>query len=200
MAILSATDIYGSVVWLGIVRDREGSPQSEEVDRVELRFEGIAGESHSGLTRPSCSRVTAQYPKKGTVIRNTRQVSVVSREELARAAEVMGVPELRPEWLGANVMIEGLPDLTLAPPSARLIGESGAALVVDMENAPCQIPAREIERAHPGFGKAFKSAAKNLRGITAWVEREGALALGEKLRLHVPPLRSYPPLAVAGGD
>ena len=63
-----------------------------------------------------------------------------------------------------------------------------------MENGPCQFSAREIERAHPGKGKGFIAAARHRRGVTAWVEREGAIALGETARLHVPPLRSYPPL------
>ncbi len=63
-----------------------------------------------------------------------------------------------------------------------------------MENGPCQFSAREIERAHPGKGRGFIAAARHRRGVTAWVEREGAIALGETARLHVPPQRSYPPL------
>jgi len=29
-------------------------------------------------------------------------------------------------------------------------------------------------------------AAKGRRGVTAWVEREGRLAVGDALRLHIP--------------
>ena len=194
MAILTPTEITGRVVWLGLVGDRAGSLRSCEVREVSARFAGLEGESHSGLVRPACSRVSGQYPRD-TPIRNVRQISIVSREEMAAIAVDMGVPVLRPEWLGANLVLEGLPDLTLLPPSARLIFEGGAALTVDMENAPCQFPAREIEAEHPGHGAAFRRAARNRRGVTAWVEREGTIRLGELARLHVPPLRLYPPLA-----
>lgn len=193
MAILTPTALGGRVAWLGVVADREATLRSGPVAAVTLGFDGIEGESHSGLTRPSCSRVTGQYPK-GTPIRNVRQITIVSAEELAAIAAAMALDALEPEWLGANLVVTGLPDLTLVPPSARLVFDGGAGLVVDMENAPCQFPAREIEAAHPGKGAAFRAAAKHRRGVTAWVEREGRIALGEGFRLHVPPQRPYPPL------
>lgn len=194
MAILASTDITGTVVFLGLVRDREATIASGGVREIAARFEGVTGESHSGLVRASCSRVVAQYPR-GTPIRNTRQVSIVSREELAEIAAAMDLPDIPPQWLGANIALAGLPQLTLIPPSSRLIFDGGAALTVDMENNPCQFPAREIDRRHPGRGAGFKRAALHRRGVTAWVEREGAIRLGDTARLHVPPQRPYPPLA-----
>lgn len=196
MAILTPTGITGTAVFLGLVPDRAARLESGAVDRVEARFVGFEGESHSGLVRPSCSRVTAQYAK-GTPIRNTRQVSILSREEIDAIAAAMGLETLEPEWLGANLVLAGLPELTRVPPASRLIFEGGTSLTVDMENNPCQLPARVIEAHHPGFGARFRSAAAGRRGLTAWVEREGAIALGEAVRLHVPPLRPYPPLAGA---
>ncbi len=86
MAILTPTGITGRVSWLGVVRDRAASLRSVAVEAAAVRLEGFEGECHSGLTRPSCSRVTAQYPVKGTTIRNTRQVSVLSVEKLAETA------------------------------------------------------------------------------------------------------------------
>jgi hypothetical protein len=198
MPILSPTAIAGRVVFLGLVRDRAGSLRSEAVAEVRAEWEGLAGESHSGLTRPSCSRVTAQYPK-GTEIRNTRQVSILSAEELAAISAAMGLPALRPEWLGANLVLAGIPDLTGVPPASRLVFEGGAALAIDMENGPCQFPAREIEAEHPGFGALFRPAAQGRRGVTGWVERPGTVRIGEAVRLHVPPLRRYRPLQGAEG-
>ena len=64
-----------------------------------------------------------------------------------------------------------------------------------MENGPCQFPAREIEAEHPGRGAGYRRAARHRRGVTAWVEREGAIAVGDAARLFVPPIRLYPPLA-----
>lgn len=187
MPVLKPTDHTARVTYLGLVAAREATLCSDPVEEVEATWEGFAGECHSGLTRPSCSRVTSQYPKKGTEIRNTRQISILSAEELAVIAGKMGLDALDPSWLGANMVLEGIPDFSQVPPSARLISEDGAALTVDMENAPCQFPAREIEARRPGYGKTFKPAAQGRRGVTAWVERPGRIRLGAVLRLHVPP-------------
>ena len=199
MAALKKTDLTGRIVWLGLVRDRAAALPSDPVDQIEARFSGPEGEAHGGLTRPSCSRVLAQYPR-GTEIRNTRQFSVLSVEELNEIAAAMGVPSLDPALLGATMIIAGLPDLTHLPPSSRLQGAGGATLVVDMENRPCQLPAPFIEKAHPGRGAAFKSAAKGRRGITAWVEREGVFRLDEAVSLHIPDQRAWAGPAPASQD
>ena len=86
-------------------------------------------------------------------------------------------------------MIEGIPDFSHLPPSSRLQGPDGVTLVVDMENRPCQEPAVTIDKALPGQGKGFKTAAEGKRGVTAWVEREGTLRLGDPCRLHIPDQR-----------
>lgn len=200
MAILTPTGITGRVVFLGVVRDRAASLRSDPVQTLELRFDGIEGDSHAGLTRPSCSRVKAQYPRRGTPIRNTRQVSLVSAEELAATAAALGLDTLPPEWVGANLVLEGVPDLTRIPPAARLVFAGGAVLTVDVENAPCQFPAREIEAERPGQGRGYVAAARGRRGLTAWVEREGALSLDEAVRVHVPPQRPWPPLVAPPRD
>ena len=64
-------------------------------------------------------------------------------------------------------------------------------MVVDMENESCHLPAPVIDEDAPGHGKAFKKAAKDKRGVTTWVEREGAIMVGDKLRLHIPGQRSW---------
>ncbi|MFN3824761.1 MAG: MOSC domain-containing protein [Pseudorhodobacter sp.] len=190
MAALKKTGVTGRIVWLGLVRDRAAALPSTPVDRIGARFSGPEGEAHGGLTRPSCSRVLGQYPR-GTEIRNTRQFSILSAEELAEIASAMGLATLDPALVGATMVVEGIPDLTHLPPSSRLQGEAGATLVVDMENRPCHLPAPFIEALHPGQGAAFKSAAKGRRGVTAWVEREGAFRLGEVVTLHVPDQRAW---------
>ncbi|MEL6220063.1 MAG: sulfurase, partial [Pseudomonadota bacterium] len=120
-----------------------------------------------------------------------RQLSILSEEEMAEIAAALGLEKLEPEWLGATVVMQGIPDLTLLPPASRLIFESGAALITDTENAPCRYPADEIEQVHPGHGRAFPKVAQHKRGITAAVERPGRIAIGETARLHVPPQRLY---------
>lgn len=185
MPALKPTDYAGRVTWIGRVTDRETTLAAEALQQVEVTYAGIAGEVHGGLTRPSCSRVVAQYPK-GTEIRNVRQFSVLSAEELAAIAATMGVEHLDPAWVGASLVVEGIPDLSHVPPSARLQGPDGVTLVVDMENRPCHLPAKVIDDHAAGYGRRFKQAAEGRRGVTAWVEREGVLSVGDSLRLHIP--------------
>lgn len=185
MPALAATRFEARITWLGLVEDREAGLPSRPVDTLRLGFAGPEGEAHGGLTRPSCSRVLGLYPRD-TPIRNARQLSVLSQEELDAIAAEMGLESLDPALLGASMVVSGLPDFTHLPPSSRLLADSGASLGVDMENRPCMLPARPIETRHPGFGKLFKRAAQGRRGITAWVEAEGVLERGAQLRLFIP--------------
>jgi hypothetical protein len=185
MPVLKPTDFIGRIVWLGLVRDRSAQLEAEAVAELTATFAGPVGEDHGGLTRPSCSRVMAQYPK-GTTIRNTRQFTILSVEELAATAAKMGLERLDPALVGATMVIEGIPDLSHLPPSSRLQGPEGATLVVDIENRSCQLPAKPIEARHAGFGARYKSAASGRRGLTAWVEREGVFRLNDAIRLHIP--------------
>ncbi len=185
MPALIPTAFSGTITWLGIVPNRDAGLVARPVDRIAALFSGPEGEAHGGDTRPSCSRVTSQYPR-GTPIRNVRQFSILAAEDLALIAQKMGLEALDPALVGATMVIEGIPDFSHIPPSSRLQAESGATLVVDMENRPCMLPAKPIELQHPGFGRAFKAAAAGRRGITAWVEAEGYLEPGQRIRLHVP--------------
>ena len=196
MPALKPTEFVGEIIWLGVVPDRDRQLQADAVQSLRAGFDGPEGEAHGGLTRASCSRVTGQY-RRGTVIRNTRQFSLLGAEDLAEIAARMGVDRLDPALLGATMVIAGLPDFSHLPPSSRLQGASGATLVVDMENRPCTLPAKPIEAALPGFGAKFKVAAKGRRGVTAWVEREGTFTLGEAVRLHVPDQPVWAHLAEA---
>ena len=163
---------------------------SSRIESVDITYAGFEGESHSGLVRASCVRVRGQYAQ-GTEIRNTRQISIVSAEELALIADSMGIDTLQPEWVGANLLLSGIPDFSKIPPSTRMIFASGASLVVDLENSPCKYPGEIIERHHPGKGNLFAKAAYGRRGVTAWVEREGYITTGEAIKLHIPPQHIY---------
>lgn len=190
MPALLPTNFTAKIVWLGRVTEGRDDIRSEEMQNVVATYAGIEGEVHAGLTRPSCVRVTSQFPE-GTEIRNVRQLSIISVEEMAEIAAEVGLDSLKPEWLGASMVIKGIDDFTHVPPSSRLQNDAGTELVIDMHNRPCVWPGKEMEKDHPGFGKLFKPAAKGRRGVTAWVEREGALAVGDILRLHVPDQRAW---------
>jgi hypothetical protein len=185
----------GTIVWLGRVARPVGDDliiHGEPLAEMPLTFAGYAGEIHAGETRPACTRVRDLHPRN-TPIRNVRQLSIVSEEEMAAVAGVLGLAAMDYAWLGASVVVSGIPDFTHLPPSSRLQAEDGCTLVVDMENLPCQEPARTIEAACPGHGRAFRTAARDRRGVTAWVEREGVLRRGGALRLFVPAQRSWRP-------
>lgn len=199
MSALIPTNYTARVVWLGFqpVPVEKLVITAQPVDVMPLGFAGFEGEVHAGLTRPSCSRVTKQHPKN-TTIRNVRQLCVVSAEEMAEVARTMGLERMDYAWVGASLVLEGIPDLTHLPPSSRLQGPDGVTLVVDMENLPCQEPAVTIEKALPGQGKGFKRAAAGKRGVTAWVEREGVLRLGDVVTLHIPAQRAWAANQVGG--
>ncbi len=198
MPALKPTPFSARITWLGRVVPEGGTLRSVPAEVLNAQFDGVLGEAHGGSTRPSCSRTTAQHPK-GTTIRNVRQLSILSAEELAATATMMGLDAIDPVLVGASMVIEGIPDFTHVTPSARLQGPDGVTLVIDMENRPCQLPAREIEAEAPGFGKTYKAAASGRRGVTAWVEREGVLRLGDTLTLHVPDQPVWAHLAEARG-
>jgi len=191
MPILTPSDIEGEATGLFVNPDRLDGMSSRSVESVRVGFAGFEGEAHGGLTRPSCTRVKLQYPRN-TEIRNVRQICILSEEEIAAIAAAMQLDTIDPRWLGANVVMRGIPDLTQLPPASRLIFEGGVSLVVDMENAPCRIAAQSIEEHRPGQGMSFPKHAAGRRGVTAWVEREGEIARGERARLHIPPQRLYP--------
>ena len=196
MPILKPTQYHGRITFLGRMIGQYDLLHAEPCETVTATFAGIAGEAHEGLTAASCGRMTAQYPE-GTTITNTRQVSILSAEELAEIAARMGLDSLSPTLLGATIVVEGIPDFSHIPPGSRLQATSGATLVVNLNNRPCTIPSRAMEKAYPGFGKAFKPAANGRRGVVGWVEREGKLTLGDTLRLHIPDQRVWSHLAEA---
>ena len=193
MPALLPTSFTGRITWLGVNKDRDDTLRNVAVQEMALTFAGLVDESRAGLTRPSCSRVIQQYPRD-TEIRNTRQLCLVSAEELAKITTNMGIDALDPAWLSTSIVIEGIPDFTLLPPASRLITKSGVSLVIDMENRPCHLPAKVINEDLPDKGRAFKLAAKGLRGVTGWVEREGMLRLGDEIILHIPDQTAWPHL------
>lgn len=192
MSVLKPTAFLADIIWLGRVAPHPLQLASQPETSLFAGFGGVQGDVHSGVNRQSCSRVAAQYPV-GTPIRNTRQFSILSAEDLAEIAAAMGIDALSPHLLGATMVLRGIPDFSHVPPGSRIQSESGATLVVDLENRPCTLPARGIETSHPGFGAAFKKAAQGRRGVVAWVEREGTVSVGDRLRLHVPdqPVWAY---------
>jgi hypothetical protein len=159
--------------------------------QVTVTFAGFEGDRHAGIIRKADSR-TPHYPR-GTKIRNDRQVSIVSVEELAQIAAAMDVPEIKPEWLGANLLLQGIPDLTGLPPMTRLTFSAGAVLVVQAENLPCQHPGKIIQEAYarPDLQGLFPKTGLHLRGLVACVERPGIILQGDRVEVVIPQQTLY---------
>lgn len=163
--------------------------QTSAVERLQLGFDGIPGDFHGGQTRRSGGR-EPWYPR-GTEISNERQVSIVAFDELAVVAERMGLAEIRPEWIGANLVIDGLPNLSMLPSATLLFFAGGVTLKIDAQNGPCRLSGRSIaENARMEDQDAgsllFPKVAKRLRGLVAWVEKPGVIEAGEAISVRVP--------------
>ncbi|MER9136239.1 MOSC domain-containing protein [Mesorhizobium sp. M0830] len=163
--------------------------QTRLADELRLGFDGIAGDFHAGSTRRSGGR-EPWYPR-GTEMRNERQISIVALDELAIVAERMDLTEIKPEWIGANLVIEGVPNLSMLPPGTLLFFKGGVTIKVDAQNGPCRIAGRSIAE-HAGMADIeagallFPKAAKRLRGVVAWVEKPGTVKAGEEISVRVP--------------
>ena len=67
MPALMPTEFTATITWIGRVTDRERTLRSAPLPEVFASFAGVEGEEHAGLTRPSCSRVSAQHPRGTTI-------------------------------------------------------------------------------------------------------------------------------------
>ena len=193
MPALVATDVFIQITWVGVVTARHTTEiETESRAKIDLDWDGVIGGAYNSRIRGSDSRVLQQH-RPNTKIANVRQLSIVSKEDIDHIAHAMGIPQFNPEWLGANLVVAGCRDFSYIPPSSRLQADNGTTLIVDMQNYPCHQIGVTIERDLPGHGKSFKQHAKGRRGVTAWVERPGQLALGDKMRLHRPEQRAWQP-------
>jgi hypothetical protein len=155
------------------------------VKTVQVTVEGFTGDKHAGLTHPADSR-TQFYPR-GTQIFNDRQVSIVSAEELTGVAASLGLPEILPEWLGANLLLSGIPNLTRLAPGTRLFFSSGAVLYVTHSNNPCSGPGKIIQSQFPdreGLTAAFVKQAMHRRGLVAVVDLPGQIIEGDAVTVN----------------
>jgi MOSC domain-containing protein YiiM len=193
MTALVATEYSAQIVWLGVITQRKSVElQTEARSFIKIDWNGVLGSGHSGRTRFSDVRVSQQHDK-GTEISNVRQLSIVSQEDIEQISAGMCMGQFDPSWLGANLVVSGLPDFSHLPPSSRLQSANGTTLIVDMQNHPCHQIGKTIDLDFPGKGRDFTHHAKGRRGITAWVERPGQLNLGDTLKLHCPEQRNWQP-------
>lgn len=162
---------------------------TRQTPHLDLSFAGIAGDYHACHTRRSGGR--EPWYRRGTEISNERQLSIVAPDELATIAARMQLAELKPQWIGANMVIEGVARLSMLPPGTMMFFSNGTVLKVDGQNMPCRIAGRSIAEhagmADPDAGSLlFPKVARRLRGLVAWVEKPGRIEAGEEVSVRIP--------------
>ena len=191
---IAARKITGRVRGLYIASGQDFVTQ--QVDHLQCDHGGIIGDYHYGLTRKAGGR--EPWYQRGTPIRNDRQLSLISVEELEKIAATMGLDAIRPEWIGANIVVEGIADFTLLPAGTVLFFDGGLTLKLNGLNAPCKIVGTSIAQ-HIGVQNeavvalSFVKAAKYLRGQTGWVERAGDVTAFDKIAVRMPEQICYAP-------
>lgn len=166
---------------------------SAAVERLDLTYEGIPGDAHAGYLRKSGGR-EPWYPR-GTEMRNERQVSILDADELVAVASDLSIPELKPEWIGGNIVLSGVPHLSLLPPRTQLFFEGGVTIRIDGDNGPCGIAGRSIAAQFDGredLEFAFPKVAKHRRGLVGWIEKDGVIAVGEAVTVRIWEQWIYP--------
>ena len=185
MEIIAAQTRSGRIA--GLYATPDSDFPTAPVDTLELTFAGIAGDRHEGMTRASGAR-EPWYPR-GTEMRNERQLTILAPDELNEIADGMDLPEVKPEWIGGNILIDGVARLSMLPAGTLLMFEGGVTLAVQGQNAPCRVAGGSIARHFPdrqGLDLSFPKVAKRLRGLVAWVEKPGTLSPGEGVTARIP--------------
>jgi MOSC domain-containing protein YiiM len=188
--------LNGTVVSVHSGKNEDLSKQA--LESIEVDFEGIAGDAHRGISRTAFS---GEREPKGTILRNDRQWSGVSVEELAVISEQLELTEtLRPDTLGANICVQGIPDFSLLPRGTRLVFPSGAALIIEEYNPACsemgeQVVAKyQTHSSAPLTPKQWLKPAHGRRGVVGMVDVAGTLSAGDKILVQVfeePRIQPY---------
>lgn len=151
---------------------------------IELRGDGIIGDRHSGPTKKADGRDKGFV--RGTIIRNWRQWSAISTEELEEIGSRLAVPEFDGTLLGSNIVISGIPAFTKLP-KGTLLQFPNAALFVEDENAPCTKAGKLIASEYLSVTPhGFVAAARGRRGLVGVVHTPGTIHVGDEVRVVIP--------------
>lgn len=164
---------------------------TKPVTSLHVSIEGIVGDRHGGFTRIVYNRSASLYNRSGvapgTNVRNNRQWSAISPDELDMISDILSPDfgretRVTPEMIGANFLIDGIQNLTQLPGLTYLVlspherFESGrpedSVLVVYGQARPCEVAGRAVASAHGSLHNAsrFVKASMGHRGIVGWVE------------------------------
>ena len=157
----------------------------EEHASIQVELDGIVGDRHRSYTRDTWK---GDKQPLGTVRRNERQWSAVSVEELTEISEAMNLKKtITAASVGANLCIEGIPELSRLPKGTMLKFPSGVELLVEEFNPPCgdmskrQASLHQTKSGECPSATAFAKAAKLNRGVVGVVEAAGTISAGDEV-------------------
>lgn len=164
-------------------------PGKTSCESLQFELDGIVGDRHRSYTRETWP---ADKQPEGTTRRNERQWSAMSVEEIAAISRTMDLTEpLTAADLGANLCLEGLPNLSLLPKGSLLKFSSGVELLVEEMNTPCHFMGKHLaDTRTTKSGKAltttaFSKAAKLSRGTIGVVEVAGEVRAGDEVTVVI---------------
>lgn len=165
----------------------------QQLPSIQAELDGIVGDRHRSYFRKAWA---GDKQPKGTVRRNERQWSAVSAKELLDIQKGLGLAEpLSAESLGANLCLDGIPELSRLPKGTILKFPSGAKLIVEEYNPPCHDMGKilagkyKTNAGEPLSTTAFSKVAKLTRGVVGVVEVAGVINEGDEVTviLYEPP-------------
>ena len=161
----------------------------DERPSIQVELDGIVGDRHQSYER---STWAGDKQPEGTIRRNERQWSAVSTEELAGIQAAMDLSEtLTATDVGANLCLQGIPELSRLPKGTVLKFPSGAELIVVEYNPPCHGMGKKLASRYttnsgkPLSSTAFSKAAKLTRGIVGVVDVAGAISAGDEVTVEL---------------
>jgi MOSC domain-containing protein YiiM len=161
----------------------------DEHPTIQVELDGVVGDRHRSYQRDTWA---GDKQPEGTIRRNERQWSAVSREELAEISEAMDLTEpLTATELGANLCLQGVDQLSRLPKGTLLKFASGAELMVEEYNPPCHDMGKKLAETHttrsgnPLESTTFSKAAKLTRGVVGVVEAAGAISAGDEVTVEI---------------
>jgi len=168
--------------------------------------EGIKGDNHSGrrLADVREEDFLRFGLSKRTEIANHRHFSAISVEEMREIAQAMNIPAIPIGALGENIIISGIPHLTLLPIGTKLFFKNKsvpqtAVLLVSGENTPCHIPGKAIQEAYSNkvnLASLFPKVAIHKRGVVGSIFCSGRITIGDEVTAVIPKRYAYPPIMI----
>jgi len=172
--------LKGSVVSVHI--GKKGELGKEATDEISSTIEGIQGDRHFGYTRWSKSKECA--------VRNDRQWTALSVEEVDIIRQNMELRELAAETLGPNIVVQGIPEFSQLPRGTKLLFENGAIFVVEEFTDPCSRMGQHIADKYKIDANnqlikpnLFPKASNNERGLVGVIDRPGIIKPGDAVEV-----------------